>query len=261
MGLRVNLARTTRSDYLARLARAGIDAQPIPGCASAVQLSQPRAVTELPGFAQGLASVQDGAAQFAADLLDARPGERVLDACAAPGGKTTHVLERTPTLGELVAIDRDAARVDLIRQNLRRLGAHARLLVADATQPRQWWDGTPFDRILLDAPCSASGVIRRHPDIKLRRKPQDLALLTATQAMLLAQLWPLLRRGGKLLYVTCSVLAPENDEQLAASLAHTPDAVAAAIALPVGRACRIGWQILPGERNLDGFYYACLAKR
>jgi 16S rRNA (cytosine967-C5)-methyltransferase len=260
MGLRVNLARTTRTVYLAALAAARIGARASALCESAVLLDEPRPVAELPGFAQGLASVQDVAAQFAAGLLDAQPGERVLDACAAPGGKTTHVLERTPGLAELVAVDRDGGRVHLIRENLERLGLRARLALADASRPDAWWDGRPFDRILLDAPCSATGVIRRHPDIKLRRKPPEIEQLTRAQAQLLAGLWPLLRGGGKLLYVTCSVLPRENEAQIATFLAEHADASVCAASLPVGRARRVGWQILPGEQDLDGFYYVCLAK-
>jgi 16S rRNA (cytosine967-C5)-methyltransferase len=260
MSLRVNLARTTRAAYLAELAAARIGARASPLCDSAVLLEEPRPVGNLPGFAQGLASVQDVAAQFAAGLLDAQPGERVLDACAAPGGKTTHVLERTPGLADLVAVDRDAGRVDLLRENLERLGLRARLAVADASRPGDWWDGQPFDRILLDTPCSATGVIRRHPDIKLRRKPNEIEQLAHTQGQLLAGLWPLLRGGGKLLYVTCSVLPRENEAQITTFLAEHADAAVCGPALPVGQARRVGWQILPGEQDLDGFYYVCLAK-
>ncbi len=261
MSLRVNLARIARAAYLRELATAGIAAQPSALCDSAVVLEQPRPVGELPGFAQGLVSVQDAAAQFAAGLLDAQPGERVLDACAAPGGKTTHLLERTPQLAELVAVDREAARVERLRENLDRLGLRARLVVADAGRPDAWWDGRPFDRILLDAPCSATGVIRRHPDIKLRRKPNEIEQLAATQAQLLAGLWPLLKGGGKLLYVTCSVLPRENEAQIDAFLAEHADAGVCVLRLPAGHERGIGWQILPGEQDLDGFYYVCLAKR
>ncbi len=260
LSLRVNLARTTRAAYLAQLAAAGLAAQASAVCGSAVSLQAPCPVEALPGFAHGLVSVQDVAAQFAAPLLAARAGERVLDACAAPGGKTTHLLEHTPGI-ELVALEQDAARAALIHANLARLKLHATVQVADATAPARWWDGRPFARILLDAPCSATGVIRRHPDIKLRRKPEDLARLAQTQARLLAQLWPLLQRGGKLLYVTCSVLPRENEERIAAFLAHTADAAACALELPYGHARRVGWQLLPGEHDNDGFYYACLAKR
>jgi 16S rRNA (cytosine967-C5)-methyltransferase len=258
--LRVNLARTTRTAYLAQLAAAGIAAEASAACDSAVILQAPRPVEALPGFAHGLVSVQDVAAQFAAPLLDAPDGSRVLDACAAPGGKSTHLLERTPGL-ELVALDQDAARAALIHDNLARLELRATVQVADAAEPQRWWDGRAFARILLDAPCSATGVIRRHPDIKLRRKPEDLARLAQTQTRLLAQLWPLLQRGGKLLYVTCSVLPRENEERIGAFLAHTADAVVCALELPFGHARRVGWQLLPGEHNVDGFYYACLAKR
>ena len=199
MTLRVNLHHTTRERYLEKLRAAGIEARPAFVLETDVTLATPLPVSALPGFAEGEVSVQDAAAQWAAVLLDTQPGERVLDACAAPGGKTGHILERTPGLAELVALDREAARVALIEQNLKRLGLAAHLVTADASEPGSWWDGRLFDRILLDVPCSATGVIRRHPDIKLRRRPEDLPKLAATQTRLFAALWPLLRPGGKLL--------------------------------------------------------------
>ncbi len=220
MTLRVNLRHTTRERYLEKLRAAGIEARPAFVLETDVTLATPLPVSALPGFADGEVSVQDAAAQWAAVLLGAQSGERVLDACAAPGGKTGHILERTPGLTELVALDREAARVALIEQNLKRLGLGARLVTADASEPGSWWGGQPFDRILLDVPCSATGVIRRHPDIKLRRRPEDLPKLAATQTRLLAALWPLLRPGGKLLYVTCSILPEENENQVRAFLAR-----------------------------------------
>ena len=295
--LRVNARRQARAVYLEKLRAAGIAVQPAFVFDTDVTLETPMPVSALPGFAEGLVSVQDAAAQWAAVLLDAQPGERVLDACAAPGGKTGHILERTPGLTELVALDREAARVALIEQNLKRLGLGARLVTADASEPDNWWDGKPFDRILLDAPCSATGVIRRHPDIKLRRRPEDLPKLAATQARLLTALWPLLRPGGKLLYVTCSILPEENENQVRAFLARegsatddsrdgggttsgkkeverrqeqppraTPGAVAgtaaeAPLPIAIGRPCAVGRQILPGDHGMDGFYYACLLKK
>ncbi len=226
-----------------------------------VTLDTPVPVTQLPGFADGLVSVQDAAAQWAAALLDAQPGQHVLDACAAPGGKTGHILERTPGLAACVAVDRAPARVARIEANLKRLGLTARLVTADAAEPSAWWDGQPFDRILLDAPCSASGVIRRHPDVKLRRVPADLPKLSDAQARLLTALWPLLRPGGKLLYVTCSILPEENENTVRAFLAREATAVEALLPADVGRACAAGRQVLPGERGMDGFYYASLLKK
>ena len=260
MVLRVNRRRLTREQYLARLAAVGIAAAVMPALPDAIRLDTPVAVAVLPGFANGEVSIQDAAAQFAAVLLDAHAGERVLDACAAPGGKTGHLLERTPGLAELVALDREPARVALIEDNLERLGLAATIVAGDATDPKTWWDGRPFDRILADVPCSATGVIRRHPDIKVRRKPEDLPKLLETQARILQSLWPLLKPGGKLLYVTCSILAAENENQMAAFLARHPEASEVGLPLTAGVARAVGRQILPGDSGLDGFYYACLRK-
>ena len=204
--------------------------------------------------------MQDCAAQLAAELLDAQPGERILDACAAPGGKTGHILERQGELGELVALDIDQQRLQRIEDNLRRLGLRATLLCGDARQPEGWWDGKPFDRILLDAPCSATGVIRRHPDIKLLRRPSDITELQQRQQQILTALWPLLRPGGMLLYATCSVLPQENAQQVARFLQHTPDARLAPVSGDWGRTTGAGQQILPGEDQMDGFFYAPILK-
>ncbi len=225
----------------------------------ALTLGAPCAVTDLPGFADGEVSVQDGGAQLAAVLLDPRPGERVLDACAAPGGKACHILERAAV--ELVAVDRDGARLERLHQNLRRLHLVADVIAADAAEPAGWWDGRSFQRIMLDAPCSASGVMRRHPDIKLHRRPSDLERLARGQARLLAGLWPLLAPGGKLLYVTCSILPEENEDQITRFLAEHADAAPTPLATDIGHARAVGVQLLPGEHELDGFYYACLQKR
>jgi 16S rRNA (cytosine967-C5)-methyltransferase len=260
MVLRVNRRRQTRDQYLARLAQAGIAAKAMPLTDTAVLMDMPVAVSELPGFSQGDVSVQDTAAQFAAVLLDAQPGERVLDACAAPGGKTGHLLEHTPGLAELVALDKEPARMALIEDNLARLGLGAKLIAGDAENPANWWDGRPFDRILADVPCSATGVIRRHPDIKWRRHPEDLPKLVTTQARLLEGLWPLLKPGGKLLYVTCSILAVENEKQLSAFLVRHPEAQEVMLPMSTGRTRAVGRQILPGEAGMDGFYYACIHK-
>ncbi|MDH3406783.1 MAG: 16S rRNA (cytosine(967)-C(5))-methyltransferase RsmB [Gammaproteobacteria bacterium] len=258
--LRVNRQRQSRQMYLACLAQAGIVATAHPFSDTAVVLDSPTAVNELPGFTEGEVSVQDAAAQFAAPLLDAQPGERVLDACAAPGGKTGHLLEHTAGLGELVALDREPARVELIKENLVRLGLAANVITGDAANPTNWWDGRPFDRILTDIPCSATGVIRRHPDIKRRRQPEDMPRLVATQERILEGLWPLLKPGGKLLYVTCSILPVENENQITAFLMRHPEATEEPLSLDAGRARPVGWQILPGEAGMDGFYYAKLCK-
>ena len=258
--LRANHMHQSREQYLARLAQAGIAANAHPIGETAVVLDTPVTVSELPGFAAGDVSVQDAAAQLAAMLLDAQSGERVLDACAAPGGKTGHLLEHSPELAELVALDREPQRVKLIAENLTRLGLSARTIIGDAAKPAPWWNGHPFDRILADVPCSATGVIRRHPDIKIRRRPEDLSQLSATQASILDGLWPLLKPGGKLLYATCSILPVENENQMTAFLRRHPDATEDVLPTNAGRARIIGRQILPGESGMDGFYYARLRK-
>lgn len=227
---------------------------------TALMLSEAVDPVTLPGFAEGWASVQDAAAQLAAPLLDVQPGMRVLDACAAPGGKTGHLLECAPDL-DLTALDQDAARLERVRENLTRLGLSARLVAGDARQPTDWWDGVPYDRILLDAPCSATGVIRRHPDIKLLRRGSDIATLASQQQTLLASLWSLLRPGGRLLYATCSVLRQENEQVIAGFLAAHPDAGEQPLLASWGRSLSHGRQILPGEAGMDGFYYALLLKR
>ena len=252
--LRVNRTRIGRSEYLALLAEEGIEATTHEACEDAVLLTEARPVDEIPGFAAGLVSVQDAAAQYAVGVLSLTPGQRVLDACAAPGGKAAHCLERCPGLGELVAIDNDAARMDRVRQNLDRLGLTATLLDADATAPDGWFDGRLFDRILLDAPCTATGVIRRNPDIKLLRREADVGQLSQQQGAMLDALWPLLAPGGRLVYVTCSVLKAEGIVPVTAFAARTPDAELAEFGSAQHR------QFLPGETNTDGFYYACLTK-
>ena len=261
--LRVHLGKITRAAYLARLAAAGIAAHAVPEVDSALTLESPVAVESLPGFASGEVSVQDAAAQLAGALLDVRPGERVLDACAAPGGKAAHLLERTPQ-ASLLALDVDAQRLVRVRENFARLGLSGGIAQGDAARPADWWDGRPFDHILLDAPCSATGVIRHHPDIRLHRTPADIERVVASQARLLNALWPLLASGGKLLYVTCSILPEENALQMAAFLARQPDAQAwipAQAALKRhARPAGTGFQILPGCADMDGFYYAGVTK-
>jgi 16S rRNA (cytosine967-C5)-methyltransferase len=252
MWLRVNRLRTNCADYLQRLAAAGISAEPSAELPEAVLLAEPLPVTELPGFADGLVSVQDAAAQLAATLLQLTPGMRVLDACAAPGGKTAHILERCPDLDVLVALDRAPTRLETLRANLDRLGLAAQVVAGDATAPEAWWDGRPFDRILIDAPCSASGVIRRHPDIKLLREEADIGTAVDTQRQMLERLSPLLKPGGRIVYSTCSVLHVENREQIGQFLEGAGRRNTA------GARCAFERQVLPGEANMDGFYYACL---
>jgi 16S rRNA (cytosine967-C5)-methyltransferase len=250
--LRVNLARTTRADYLDKLAAAGLAGSAAPDVASAVLLAQPVGVESLPGFAAGEVSVQDVAAQRAAALLELAPGQRILDACAAPGGKTGHILEAVGGRSEVWAVDRDAARTGLVRDNLGRLGLVGKVLTGDATAPEGWWDGTPFDRILIDAPCSATGVIRRHPDIKVLRRPGDVDRALVLQGRLLRALWPLLAPGGRLVYATCSVLHRENEAQIDAFRAVEPGIEPAEGVASL--------QLLPEEAGGDGFYYAWLRK-
>lgn len=260
MLLRVNLSRITREAYLDKLAEAGIEAVAVAHCASAIRLLQPVLVEQLQGFAQGLVSVQDSAAQLAADLLALQPGQRVLDVCAAPGGKTAHILEQQAELAELWAIDIDPLRLQRVDENLARLGLKAKLLAADATQTELWWDGQLFDRILLDAPCSALGVIRRHPDIKLLRRDEDIEVLQQLQQSILQACWPLLKPGGLLLYATCSILKQENEAQVLAFLAQQADAEEQVINANWGLERAVGRQILTGDQAMDGFYYACLRK-
>lgn len=260
MTLRVNRRRIERDAYMEQLQQAGHAARIAPHAPAGITLEKPLDVAVLPGFAAGLVSVQDAAAQLAAPLLDVQAGQRVLDACAAPGGKTAHLLEVQPALQELVAIDSDAGRAARIDDNLRRLGLRARVVVADAAQPDAWWDGRAFDRILLDAPCSATGVIRRHPDIKYLRRRDDIDAVAGQQRRLLESLWPLLGSGGMLLYATCSVLAEENVTPIEQFLRSRDDVVERRIEAAWGHQCAAGRQILPGEDDMDGFYYACLQK-
>ena len=258
--LRVNRRRASRDAYLATLTRQGIAARACAYSDDGVSLDTPMDVSALPGFADGLCSVQDEGAQLAGVLLDAAPGMRVLDACAAPGGKTCHLLEHHADLVGLVAVELEARRAARIRDNLERLKLSAEVVVADAAQPARWWDGRPFERILLDAPCSASGVVRRHPDVKARRTPAEVAAAVGLQARLLAALWPLLAPRGKLLYVTCSVFQRENARQLEGFLAGHADAEALPLAADWGQVTGPGRQVLTGEGGMDGFYYACLQK-
>ena len=259
--LRVNRLRQSRDAYLQRLLDAGIQALPDTAAAEALRLESGIAVAQLPGFADGEVSVQDVSAQRVADALALPPGARVLDACAAPGGKSAHLLERDPSL-RLIALDVDATRVQRIRSTFERLriGANARVLATDAIRVEQWWDGTPLDAIVIDAPCSATGIVRRQPDVLLHRRESDLGPLLATQAQLLDALWKTLASGGVLLYATCSVLKMENEAQADAFLARTPDARADPLDDGFGRSSGAGRQRLPGEQGGDGFFYARLRK-
>lgn len=259
--LRVNLSHQTRVGALEALTSAGITATPGALTDSAIYLDKPVPVDALPGFPEGALSVQDEASQLVPSLLQLEPGLRLLDACAAPGGKTCHILESESLLTECVALDIDAGRLSRISDNLKRLQLKASLLVADASQTATWWDGRSFDRILLDAPCSATGVIRRHPDIKLLRTTQNVEKLLHTQQTILRELWRCLGSGGLLLYTTCSVLRQENEEQIARFLETTPDAKYESIAADWGVECRFGRQLLPSVGNgPDGFFYALLRK-
>jgi 16S rRNA (cytosine967-C5)-methyltransferase len=266
MWLRANARRATAAEYRERLADAGIEATLQEGVPDAVRLAEPRPVDDLPGFGDGDASVQDGAAQIAARWLMLGEPRRVLDACAAPGGKSGHIAELGGDDLDLVALDSDADRLERVRENHDRLGLDATIVAGDASKPGEWWNGEPFDAILLDAPCSATGVIRRHPDIKLLRREADIDELSALQAKILDALWPTLVPGGRLLYVTCSVLAAENDTIVSRFLASRDDAEEDAV-LPnynirdVMRAKACGYQVLPGTAGMDGFYYACLVKK
>ena len=249
MTLRVNLARGSREEYQARLEAAGIAAVPLGS--AALLLQKPVTVDALPGFFDGFVSVQDWGAQRAAELLDARAGQRVLDACAAPGGKTAHILERAGA--DLLALDVDGLRCRRVEENLSRLGLRAAVRAADARCPDDWWDGRPFDRILADVPCSASGVVRRHPDSKWLRRETDIAQFARVQRQILEVLWPTLAVGGRLLYATCSVFPEENSQQVSAFLARHGDA------RRIGIDGADELQLLPGSEH-DGFYYALLEK-
>lgn len=270
MWLRVNAARSD-ADATVELLQSmhGIKATTLAGFPSAVCLVQPVSVSDLPGFADGLVSVQDAAAQLAAELLDAAPGMHVLDACAAPGGKTGHILERAGGQLDVVAADVDDARNKMIAQNLKRLGYSAQILTADVQATGAWAGDingeATFDRILIDAPCSATGVIRRHPDIKFLRRSEDIRIFAARQARILDALWPLLKPGGRLLYATCSVLRAENHEVVGEFFRKHPDATeirSPNVIVPeaVETVPGPGYQLLPGPANTDGFYYALMER-
>ena len=260
MSLRVNLSVNSRSDYLQRLEAEGISARVIPHTQAGLTLEKGLDVTLLPGFSEGRVSVQDGAAQLAAELFDLKAGQQVLDACAAPGGKSCHLLEREPEL-DLTAVDLSPQRLQRVEENLARLHLQAEVVAGDASRPDGAWAGRVYDRILLDVPCSATGVMRRHPDIKLLRREGDIANLVRLQGEILRAVWPRLAVDGVLLYVTCSILAEENEGQLEDFLAGQADAREQPLDVAWGEARSVGRQVPPGADGMDGFFYACLVKR
>ena len=266
MWLRVDSRRTTADGYVETLRRVGIEAHAEPRVPFAVALETPHDVHELPDFADGLVSVQDVGAQCVAFPLQLAPGQRVLDACAAPGGKTALIAEREPNLASLAAVDVDPQRLARVQDNLARGRLLAEVIVNDASAPEAWWNGVPFDRILLDAPCSALGVIRRHPDIRLRKSPAEIDKLPLLQARLLTAAWRMLAPGGLLVYATCTVTRSENRDVVTAFLEGTPNAnIVPAESWPgwpgFGEPDGCGRQLLPGEAGADGFYYAALTKQ
>lgn len=264
MWLRVNRRLGSRDDCLARLQAAGLPATAHPQLPDALRMDPPQPVTKLPGFAEGRFSVQDASAQYAAQLLDPQAGQRVLDACAAPGGKTSHLLERRPDVASVLALDSDPSRLARIGENLERLqlrDTNVELRSGDAGDPSGWWDGRPFDRILLDAPCSATGIGRRQPDVRLHRRADDIADLSRQQARLLDALWPLLAPGGRLLYAVCSVLRAESEAVLTPFLARHPEARVLPLAIEGARRMEGGVaQCLPEPEGGDGFAYALLVR-
>lgn len=254
--LRVNQQRTTREAYRAQLQACGVEGILHPTLSTAIALPTLMAVTQLPGFAEGLITVQDSAAQQCVPLLDPQAGEWVLDLCAAPGGKTTHLVEYAPE-AQVIAVDQDAARLQRLAENVQRLQQRVTWICGDALQPQTWAAGRQFDRILLDAPCSATGVIRRHPDIKWLRRASDITPLVEQQQAILRAIWPYLKPGGVLLYATCSLLPEENQQQIQRFLHHE----ATACGVAVGEGSRLGWQVLPHPLGGDGFFYAKLIKQ
>lgn len=261
MSLRVNLSKISRDEYHKKLQNAGFAAQVQTFSKAGLTLDNACSVQELPDFSCGEVSLQDEAAQLAASLLQLKPGLSVLDACAAPGGKTCHILEVEPNLKECVALDISESRLVRVQENLTRLGLHATLKQGDAALPAVWWNGQLFDRILLDAPCSALGVIRRHPDIKLLRTAQEIDQAVATQRALLHSLWPLLCPGGIMVYATCSILGRENEQQMASFINEHHECELMVSDHPWGHFTGHGWQILPGEEKCDGFFYSVLLKK
>ncbi len=260
MTLRVDLRQRSRDEQIESLAAHGLVAHAHALVESAIELESPCPVARIDGFNKGFLSVQDAATQIAAILLDCKPGMRVLDACAAPGGKTAHLLQATDDL-DLIALDRDRSRLKMIEQNLTRVNRRAILMCGDATDPQTWHEGALFDRILADVPCSASGVVRRHPDIKVLRRADDIDRLVKQQRKILDGLWSLLKPGGLMLYSTCSIFMQENERQIEWFVEKYDNCTVNSLkSVQWGGPARLGRQILPGQHNMDGFYYACLQK-
>jgi len=257
--LRVNKLQTSLAAFTQALDKAGVEYTLSENHADAVILTKREDITALPGFEKGHFAVQDGAAQLAAHYLKPQANERILDCCAAPGGKTGHIVESAPDTQYVLALDADATRLKRVEENMTRLKHTVDIKQGDAANPDTWWDGKPFDRILLDAPCSATGVIRRHPDIRWLRKANDIDNLAQLQRRILETLWGLLKPGGTLLYATCSILPKENMAQIQQFLADTPDASLSPI-VKTETVDKPGRQITPGEQQMDGFYYARLVK-
>lgn len=259
--LRNNALQQSREELLELISASGIEAQPHPDCENGISLLQSTDITALPRFEEGGFSVQDAAAQQAAQILKPQAGERILDACAAPGGKTTHLIEYSKQQAQVFALEKDPERIERLAENLYRLNLECDYQVGDAATPLEWWDGKPFDKILLDAPCSATGIIRRHPDIKWHRTEEDIDALTMTQKKILHALWATLKPGGQLLYATCSILPQENGAQMQQFLADRPDATEISLKAEWSTATEYpGHQILPGTHGMDGFFY-CLIKK
>lgn len=261
MCLRVNQQHATAAEYLQQLQDQTIEARQCDYAQGGIRLAEPVAVDQLPGFSEGKVSVQDEAAQLSAELLALAPQQRVLDACCAPGGKTCHILEVEPQLTEVIGLDIDQQRLNRVQENLQRLKLKAQLIAGDAADIDAWWDGKPFDRILLDAPCSATGVIRRNPDIKLHRTLDDIQQLHQLQFSILQALWQTLAPGGLLLYATCSVLPDENEHVVARFCGQQEDAEHQAISADWGLSRPYGRQLFPTESGHDGFFYALIAKK
>lgn len=258
MWLRVNQSKKSVAEYLTLLAEQEIEIVQVAPVSQAILLTSPIDVQKLPGFNDGWVSIQDGAAQMAAPLLQAQAGDNVLDCCAAPGGKTCHILELTPDIASMTAIDIEAQRLVRVEENLTRLGLQAKVIAADAANTEQWFDGQQFDRILLDAPCSGTGVIRKNPDIKWLRRASDIDSLVVLQQQILKSIWALLKPGGTMIYATCSILPEENTAQVKHFVESNNDAHLEDLSMTAGSK---DWQILPGENSMDGFYYAKLTKK
>jgi len=259
MTLRIDTQQVSLDEYNKQLNEVELDAEPIVSVPTALVLEQATDVHRLPDFENGKVSVQDAAAQLAGHLIQLEPGLKVLDACAAPGGKTAHMLQTEPTI-QMDAVDISETRLQRVEENLDRLNLEANLITSDISQPKEWWDGEQYDRILLDAPCSATGVIRRHPDIKSLRRPTDIPELVETQKQILNAVWPMLKPGGLMLYATCSIFKAENESQMQSFLQRTDDAEEIKLDVKWGHEQAAGRQILTGENKMDGFYYALIRK-